>query len=56
MFLLFVSLNLPVVFPGEEVRAELFMEELDNGVKLCQLIGALQTKVAQTCPTAPPKV
>ncbi|XP_043963871.1 GAS2-like protein 3 [Gambusia affinis] len=41
---------------GEEVRAELFMEELDNGVKLCQLIGALQTKVAQTCPTAPPKL
>uniref|UniRef100_A0A3B5M839 Uncharacterized protein n=1 Tax=Xiphophorus couchianus TaxID=32473 RepID=A0A3B5M839_9TELE len=41
---------------GEELRAELFMEELDNGVKLCQLIGALQTKVAQTCPTALPKV
>uniref|UniRef100_A0A087Y067 Growth arrest-specific 2 like 3 n=1 Tax=Poecilia formosa TaxID=48698 RepID=A0A087Y067_POEFO len=41
---------------GEEVRAELFMEELDNGVKLCQLIGALQTKVAQTCPTALPKL
>uniref|UniRef100_A0A3B5MA53 Uncharacterized protein n=1 Tax=Xiphophorus couchianus TaxID=32473 RepID=A0A3B5MA53_9TELE len=41
---------------GEELRAELFMEELDNGVKLCQLIGALQTKVAQTCPTALPKL
>lgn len=38
------------------MRAELFMEELDNGVKLCQLIGALQTKVAQTCPSALPKV
>ncbi|KAM4712255.1 GAS2-like protein 3 isoform 1-T2 [Anableps anableps] len=37
---------------GEEVRAELFMEELNNGVKLCQLIGVLQTKVAQSCPTA----
>ncbi|XP_054911414.1 GAS2-like protein 3 isoform X1 [Poeciliopsis prolifica] len=41
---------------GEEVKAELFMAELDNGVKLCQLIGALQTKVAQTCPTALPKL
>ncbi|XP_071358105.1 GAS2-like protein 3 [Trachinotus anak] len=37
---------------GEEVRAEFFMEELNNGVKLCQLIGVLQTKIAQTCPSA----
>ncbi|KAL6117052.1 gas2l3 [Pungitius sinensis] len=37
---------------GEEVRAEIFMEELNNGVKLCQLIGVLQTKIAQTCPSA----
>ncbi|KAM9823850.1 GAS2-like protein 3 [Neosynchiropus ocellatus] len=37
---------------GEEVRAEFFMEELNNGVKLCQLIGVLQTKVAQSCPSA----
>lgn len=37
---------------GEEVRAEFFMEELNNGVKLCELIGALQTKVAQSCPSA----
>ncbi|KAM6895943.1 GAS2-like protein 3 isoform 1-T2 [Lycodopsis pacificus] len=37
---------------GEEVRAELFMEELNNGVKLCQLIGVLQTKIAQSCPSA----
>ncbi|CAF94467.1 unnamed protein product, partial [Tetraodon nigroviridis] len=37
---------------GEEVRAEFFMEELDNGVKLCKLIGALQTRVAQSCPSA----
>lgn len=28
------------------------MEELNNGVKLCKLIGALQTKVAQSCPSA----
>ncbi|XP_015233939.1 PREDICTED: GAS2-like protein 3 isoform X1 [Cyprinodon variegatus] len=37
---------------GKEVRAEFFMEDLDNGVKLCQLIGVLQTKVAQSCPSA----
>ncbi|KAF3859399.1 hypothetical protein F7725_021798 [Dissostichus mawsoni] len=36
---------------GEEVRAEFFMEELDNGVKLCQLIGALQAKMAVSCPS-----
>uniref|UniRef100_A0A3Q3WF21 Uncharacterized protein n=1 Tax=Mola mola TaxID=94237 RepID=A0A3Q3WF21_MOLML len=36
---------------GEEVRAEFFMEELNNGVKLCELIGALKTKVAQSCPS-----
>uniref|UniRef100_A0A3P8U2M7 Growth arrest-specific 2 like 3 n=1 Tax=Amphiprion percula TaxID=161767 RepID=A0A3P8U2M7_AMPPE len=37
---------------GEEVRAEFFMEELNNGVKLCQLIGVLQTKIAQSSPSA----
>ncbi|KAM8908816.1 GAS2-like protein 3 isoform 2-T4 [Spinachia spinachia] len=37
---------------GEEVRAEFFMEELNNGVKLCQLIGVLQTKIAHSCPSA----
>ncbi|XP_061570596.1 GAS2-like protein 3 [Cololabis saira] len=37
---------------GEEVRAEFFMEELNNGVKLCRLIGVLQEKVAQNCPAA----
>ncbi|XP_054609132.1 GAS2-like protein 3 [Dunckerocampus dactyliophorus] len=36
----------------EEVRAEFFMEELNNGVKLCHLIGVLQTKIAQSCPSA----
>lgn len=43
-------------FPGEEVRAEFFMEELNNGVKLCQLIGVLQTKIAESCPSALGKV
>lgn len=42
--------------PGEEVRAEFFMEELNNGVKLCELIGALQAKVALSCPSALCKV
>nr|XP_054595481.1 GAS2-like protein 3 [Nothobranchius furzeri]XP_054595482.1 GAS2-like protein 3 [Nothobranchius furzeri] len=37
---------------GVEVKAEFFMEELNNGVKLCQLIGALQTRIAQSCPSA----
>ncbi|XP_068163055.1 GAS2-like protein 3 [Antennarius striatus] len=37
---------------GEEVRAEFFMDELNNGVKLCKLIGVLQTKIAQSCPSA----
>ncbi|XP_028811008.1 GAS2-like protein 3 [Denticeps clupeoides] len=34
---------------GEEVRAEHFMDELNNGVKLCRLAGALQAKVTQSC-------
>ncbi|KAJ0012483.1 hypothetical protein NQD34_016817 [Periophthalmus magnuspinnatus] len=37
---------------GEHVRAEFFMEELNNGVKLCELVRVLQTKVAQSCPSA----
>lgn len=43
-------------FLGEEVRAEFFMEELNNGVKLCQLIGVLHTKIAQSCPSVLSKV
>ncbi|KAM6986604.1 GAS2-like protein 3 [Aplochiton taeniatus] len=34
---------------GEEVRAEHFMEELNNGVKLCRLIEVLQSIVSQSC-------
>lgn len=34
---------------GEEVRAEHFMEELNNGVKLCRLIEVLQNIVSQSC-------
>ena len=49
MFLLFW-------FSGEEVRVEFFMEELNNGVKLCQLIGVLQSKVAESCPAQQSKV
>uniref|UniRef100_A0A3P8U2P5 Growth arrest-specific 2 like 3 n=1 Tax=Amphiprion percula TaxID=161767 RepID=A0A3P8U2P5_AMPPE len=36
----------------KQLRAEFFMEELNNGVKLCQLIGVLQTKIAQSSPSA----
>ncbi|KAJ8398897.1 hypothetical protein AAFF_G00418050 [Aldrovandia affinis] len=36
---------------GEMVQADCFMEELNNGVKLCQLATALQTKVALSCPS-----
>ncbi|XP_041727252.2 GAS2-like protein 3 [Coregonus clupeaformis] len=33
---------------GDEVRAECFMAELNNGVKLCRLIGALQSRISQS--------
>ncbi len=38
------------------MRADFFMEELNNGVKLCQLIGVLRTKIAESCPSALCKV
>lgn len=38
------------------MRAEVFMEDLNNGVKLCKLIGVLQTKIAESCPSALSKV
>ncbi|XP_076862937.1 GAS2-like protein 3 [Brachyhypopomus gauderio] len=34
---------------GDEVRAEHFMEDLDNGVKLCRLAGILQGKIPKGC-------
>ncbi|KAJ8261624.1 hypothetical protein GJAV_G00156430 [Gymnothorax javanicus] len=33
---------------GEEVQAEHFMQELQNGVKLCRLVSELQRKVAES--------
>uniref|UniRef100_A0A671TA60 GAS2-like protein 3 n=1 Tax=Sinocyclocheilus anshuiensis TaxID=1608454 RepID=A0A671TA60_9TELE len=36
---------------GEQVTAECFMEELDNGVKLCRLVGILQSKIPQDSET-----
>lgn len=38
----------------EEVKAERFMEELDNGVKLCRLVGILQSKIPQDSETQLP--
>lgn len=32
---------------GEEVRVDRFMAELDNGVRLCRLVGILQNKIPQ---------
>ncbi|KAB5565965.1 hypothetical protein PHYPO_G00247660 [Pangasianodon hypophthalmus] len=34
---------------GEEIRAEHFMEELNNGVKLCRLAEILQSKIPKDC-------
>lgn len=48
----FFGVSTCISAPDEEVRAEFFMEELNNGVKLCSLVGVLQTKVAQSCPSA----
>ncbi|XP_059366567.1 GAS2-like protein 3 [Carassius carassius] len=36
---------------GEQVTPECFMEELDNGVKLCRLVGILQSKIPQDSET-----
>ncbi|XP_053496819.1 GAS2-like protein 3 isoform X2 [Ictalurus furcatus] len=34
---------------GDEIRAEHFMEELNNGVKLCRLAEILQSKIPKDC-------
>ncbi|KAK7150099.1 hypothetical protein R3I94_009418 [Phoxinus phoxinus] len=38
----------------EHVKAERFMEELDNGAKLCRLVGVLQSKIPQDSETQLP--
>ncbi|XP_056312227.1 GAS2-like protein 3 isoform X2 [Danio aesculapii] len=39
---------------GEPLSAERFMEELDNGVRLCRLVGILQSKIPEDSETAMP--
>lgn len=34
---------------GEAIRAEHFMDELNNGVKLCRLAEILQSKIPKEC-------
>ena len=43
------------MFLGIEVKAERLLEELDNGVLLCQLIDVLQNMV-KTCSSEEPGV
>lgn len=43
------------MFLGIEVKAERLLEELDNGVLLCQLINVLQNMV-KTCNSEEPGV
>lgn len=38
----------------EQLSAERFMEELDNGVRLCRLVGILQSKIPQDSETPMP--
>lgn len=39
---------------GEQLSAERFMEELDNGVRLCRLVGILQSKIPEDSETPMP--
>lgn len=44
-----VSTSYHCLFPGKEVAAEQLLEELDNGVLLCQLVGVLQNTIKKCC-------
>lgn len=43
------------MFLGIEIKAERLLEELDNGVLLCQLIDVLQN-IVKTCNSEEPRV
>lgn len=46
------NFNIDLLFhKGMEVKAEQLLEELDNGVLLCQLIDVLQNTVKKCCST-----
>lgn len=52
LYLLWSNSNIDLLFlKGMEVKAEQLLEELDNGVLLCQLIGVLQNTVKKCCST-----
>lgn len=53
LYLLWSNSNVDVLFffffLGIEVKAEQLLEELDNGVLLCQLVGVLQNTIKKSC-------
>lgn len=50
LYLLWSNSNIDFFFfLGVEVKAEQLLEELDNGVLLCQLVGVLQNTIKECC-------
>lgn len=47
--LLWSNSNIGLLFLGIEIKAEQLLEELDNGVLLCQLVGVLQNTIKKCC-------
>lgn len=49
LYLLWSNSNTDLLFLGIEIKAEQLLEELDNGVLLCQLVGVLQNTIKKCC-------